>query len=168
MPIGIEQHTRELGQMTVPELRDRYAEVFGEATLSRHKQHLIRRITWRIQANREGGLSERARRRAKELACDADLRLNAPRAKGPTEGEHQATTVSPFHAGPDSRLPMPGALLRREFKGQMISVRVLNKGFEFEGDVYRSLSAIAKHVTGSHWNGFHFFGLKTSKQGGKP
>lgn len=59
----------------------------------------------------------------------------------------------------DMRLPPPGQCLRRDYKGREILVRVLNRGFEFEGKPYRSLSAIAKAVTGSHWNGHLFFGL---------
>ncbi len=54
---------------------------------------------------------------------------------------------------------MPGAVLTREYKGERISVTVLDKGFEYDGDVYRSLTAVARAVTGSHWNGYHFFGL---------
>jgi hypothetical protein len=52
---------------------------------------------------------------------------------------------------------MPGTLLTREYKGQTIQVMVLDNGFEYEGQVYRSLSRIAKLVTGSHWNGYGFF-----------
>jgi hypothetical protein len=60
----------------------------------------------------------------------------------------------------DNRLPLPGALLTRDYKGRRIVVRVLPKGFEYGGEVYRSLSAIAQKVTGSHWNGWLFFGIK--------
>lgn len=63
-----------LERMTVGELHNRYAEVFGEQARSRHKQYLVRRIAWRIQANAEGGLSERALRRAEELAGIRDIR----------------------------------------------------------------------------------------------
>jgi hypothetical protein len=54
---------------------------------------------------------------------------------------------------------MPGTVLVREYKGQTIQVTVMDRGFEYLGRVYRSLSAIAKEVTGSHWNGLYFFGL---------
>ncbi len=80
----------ELERMTVTELRRRYAEVFGEETRSYHKAYLVRRIAWRVQANAEGDLAERARRlreRAMEIADDADLRMRAPgpaRPPGPT------------------------------------------------------------------------------------
>lgn len=63
-----------LRDMTVPELREQYREVFGEETRSRHKEFLWKRIAWRIQANEEGDLSERALRRAAEFADDGDLR----------------------------------------------------------------------------------------------
>ncbi|QOJ01910.1 MAG: DUF2924 domain-containing protein [Phycisphaeraceae bacterium] len=61
-------------------------------------------------------------------------------------------------AGTD-RLPAPGTVLRRSFKGAEHEVTVLPNGFEYEGKAYRSLSAVATAITGSHWNGFLFFGL---------
>ena len=57
-----------LQTMSVGELRERYAELHGENCRSRHRTYLIRRIVWKMQARAEGGLSERARRRAAELA----------------------------------------------------------------------------------------------------
>jgi hypothetical protein len=71
----------ELSRMTVSQLRQKYLEAFGEESRSNHKQFLFRRIAWRIQALAEGGLSERARRRALEIANDADLRIRAPKTK---------------------------------------------------------------------------------------
>src|SRR5271165_758639 len=68
-----------LRHMTVGHLKKKYGEVFGEASRSNHKQFLFRRIAWRMQANAWGGLSERARRRALEIADDADLRICMPR-----------------------------------------------------------------------------------------
>lgn len=90
----------ELSTMPVGQLRQKYLEVFGEESRSNHKQFLFRRIAWRIQAIAEGGLSERARRRALEIANDADLRVragpsmrNAPTASGrrtPSPGRRSA------------------------------------------------------------------------------
>ena len=80
MSLNIAKEVALLEQMTVGQLQDRYVEVFGEPVRSRHRQYLIRRIAWRLQANAEGGLSERALRRAEELAHDADVRLTPPRA----------------------------------------------------------------------------------------
>lgn len=158
----IDREIEMLRAMNLPRLRERFSEVYGEPCRSNHKEHLVRRIAWRMQALKEGDLTERARRRARELANDADLRLNPP--KGPP--------LSPAGGGPvqtgtlvvDQRLPMPGALLRREYKGKTILARVLEKGFEYDGEVYRSLSAVAKAATGSHWNGYLFFGLSTEEK----
>ncbi len=60
---------------------------------------------------------------------------------------------------PHGAMPPPGSVLTRKYRGKGIVVTVLPKGFEWEGTVYRSLSAVAKAVTGSHWNGRLFFGL---------
>ncbi len=156
-----------LTRMTVHELQDRYIEVFGERTRSNHKQYLIKRIAWRLQAQHEGDLSLRARRRARELANDADLRVRAPtesQATVPVEGD--LVVRAKFDVPIDERLPMPGTVLSREYKGRVVLVRVLRRGFEYEGEVYRSLSAVTKAVTGSHWNGYHFFGLKPPPKNG--
>jgi hypothetical protein len=64
-----------LGRLTLKQLRTKYAEVFGEETPAHNKAWLVKRIACRLQALAEGDLSERARRRAAELACDADLQL---------------------------------------------------------------------------------------------
>ncbi len=155
---------QSLSRMTVGELREKYLEVFGEETRSRHKEFLRKRIAWRLQALAEGDLSERARRRAEELANDADLRMRAPRdPTRPGSSEIKArTTTSSISPSNDPRLPLPGTLLVREFKGRDILVKVLDDGFEFDGRCYKSLSAIAQEVTGTKWNGFLFFGLSKS------
>jgi hypothetical protein len=59
-------------------------------------------------------------------------------------------------------LPVVGTVLTREYQGRALHVTVMADGFEYEGQLYKSLSAIAKAVTGSHWNGYLFFGLKVS------
>src|SRR5690606_22469238 len=131
-----------------------------------NRDFLCKRIAWRLQSLAEGSLSERARERAAELARDADIRTTVPR---PSKASMGATTaVTPAAARAGDHLPMPGAVLTREYRGQTIEVTVLPKGFEWEGQVYRSLSAVAKAVTGSHWNGNLFFGLnKGTRPGGK-
>jgi hypothetical protein len=140
-----------LADMTVSELRQRYAEVFGETITSRHKRFLCKRIIWRMQAQAEGGLSERARARAKELANDAELRVFPPKQI------NASANVPARRKNP--RLPMPGTVITRRYRGETIEVRVLRNGFEYGGEVYRTLSAVAKAVTGTHWNGYHFFNL---------
>jgi hypothetical protein len=64
-------------------------------------------------------------------------------------------------ARPDGRLPPPGTVLSRPYKGGTVQVQVLAHGFEYRGEVFRSLSAVARAVTGSHCNGFLFFRLNT-------
>jgi hypothetical protein len=160
MPDDTNSTVLALGRLTVPELKQRYAEVFGEPTRTNHKQYLVKRIVWRMQALREGGLSERARRRAVELADDAEIRLSAPKA--PLKGPGTVITAA-FDAGRPAAFPKPGSVIRREYKGKVIVVRVLPRGFEYEGEVYRSLTAIAQKVTGAHWNGVSFFGLPSAR-----
>jgi len=58
---------------------------------------------------------------------------------------------------------MPGALLTREYRGRTIRVRVLPNAFDYEGTVYRSLSAVAQAVAGPHWKGYLFFGIQAPK-----
>ena len=167
MEAGTVQQIQGLSRMTVGELREKYLEVFGEETRSYHKAFLRKRIAWRLQALAEGGgLSERARRRAGELANDADLRLRAPRDQSmPDSAAEQArTTAGRLSPSRDRRLPLPGTLLVRTFQGRDLVVQVLDDGFAFEGRRYRSLSAIARQVTGSQWNGFAFFGLTRGKK----
>jgi len=159
MALNIAKEVRSLKSMTVGELREKYAEVFDEETRSHNKPYLWRRIAWRMQANEEGGLSDRARRRAEELANIADLRLVAPKKAFKTMAPAERTTIRSFSPSHDRRLPMPGAVLTREYRGAKIHVTILDTGFEYEGEVYRSLTAVAKAVTGSHWNGYHFFRL---------
>jgi Protein of unknown function (DUF2924) len=150
-------------------LRDKYVEVFGETTNAGNKDFLFKRIAWRIQSLAEGGLSERARRRAEELARDADIRLTTPRSRKSRANGAAATTVTlaaPRRSAHD-RVPISGTVLTRTYRGQRVEVKVLPNGFDYDGQVYRSLSAVAKAVTGSHWNGLLFFGLTTTK-GARP
>ncbi len=158
MRMNMAKELAALDRLTVTQLRQKHIEVFGETARSGNKDWLRKRIGWRLQANAWGDLSERARQRAEELANDSDLRTNAPRAK-PDDGQVAITTTATVAFGHDARLPMPGAILRRPYKGREVIVRVLPRGFEYEGEVYRTLSAVASAVTGTHWNGYHFFNL---------
>ena len=152
--LAISSEIDDLRHKTVAQLQIRYLEVCGQPSRSNHKQFLIRRIAWRLQALAEGDLSERARERARCLAIDADLRLTAPQLSGWPPGK---VVADGRHR--DSRLPRPGTALTRTFRGRNVSVQVLEKGFDYEGAVYRSLSAVARQISGTQWNGFSFFGL---------
>ncbi len=166
-PLEITPLQAELGKMSTAKLRTRYQEVHGQPSRSSNRLYLIRKILWRLQAIREGGLSERARKRASELANDANLRVGppVPRRSRSLPAGTQVIVGQVGRPDPNHRLPLPGALITREYKGRMLHVRVLERGFDFEGEIYPSLSAIAKRVTGSHWNGLYFFGLTRRRAG---
>jgi hypothetical protein len=149
-----------LRRASLADLREKYREVFQEQTRSRHREHLFRRIAWRLQALAEGDLSQRARDRAQEIARDADLRTIAPADFFIVGGERIRTTRGDRNRRKqDSRLPLPGALLTRKWKGRTLLVEVLKNGFRYENRHYSSLSAIAVAITGTRWNGLTFFGL---------
>jgi hypothetical protein len=153
MTVNVAREAVALQRLTVPQLRQRYAEVYNETTNAGNRAWLVKRILWRMQALAEGDLSERARQRAAELANDADLRLNPPK----TLAMPMPVPPSPPRPQADDRLPPPGTILARPYKGRTLQVQVLTEGFAFEGQVYPSLSAVAKAATGSHCNGYLFF-----------
>jgi hypothetical protein len=163
MDLNIARELADLKKRTVKQLRDRFAEVFGEATRANNRDWLIKRIVWRLQAKAEGDLSERARRRAEELADEAYLRTCMPKDSPLTESVSPTRTARLPDA--DNRLPLPGTVIRRDYKGVSVQVKVTDDGFEYEGEVYKTLSAVAKAITGSHCNGFLFF--KLGKYGGE-
>jgi hypothetical protein len=156
MTVDFDEELVALQRMTLAQLRRRYAEAFGEATpVTNNKAWLVKRIAWRLQALAEGDLSERARRRAAALAQDADLRVTPPRPV-------QRFTVP---AKRRDGLPPAGTVITRPYKGRVLEVKVLRHGFEYQGRVFASLSALAKDITGSHCSGLRFFGL--AQQGGQ-
>ena len=155
MSLDIQQEVAAMQRLTAGQLQEKYAEVQGEPARSRNRVWLIRRIAWKLQANAEGGLSERARKRALELADESDVRLTPPKTVSIPIRVNR--TSEPQQS--DSRLPDPGTTLVRKYKGNNVSVHVKADGFEYEGEIYKSLSAVAKAITGSHTNGFRFFKL---------
>ncbi len=142
-----------LRPLKITALRLRYRELFGEDSEASSHSHLLRRIGWKLQAIAEGDLTDRARSRAAELIADADLRLNS-RRKVWRIADVQAAT-----AHHDLRVPTLGTVVQREFQGRLISAKVLQAGFEYDGRKFDSLSAIAYEVSGTRWNGFEFFRL---------
>ena len=145
--LNVAKEVAVLQRMTVRELRIRYAEVFGEETKAGNKPWLIKRIAWRLQSLKEGDLSERARHRAAELANDADVRLSPPKPKLTSPTPASKTKTAALALKGDDRLPPAGTVITREYKGQSLQVKVLPKGFEFEGEVYKTISAVAKAIT---------------------
>src|SRR3954471_23693450 len=135
MSPNVARELATLQRLSVPQLRARYAEVFGETTNANNRVWLVKKIAWRLQAQAEGGLSERARQRAAELANDADLRANPPKTmplRVPLE------TPAPRPQA-DDRLPLHGTVLTRRYKGAVLQVKILAEGFEYQGHIYPSL-----------------------------
>lgn len=151
---GIAARIDALRQMTVSELQAEWRSTMNEEPRSRNKTWMFRRLCWAIQAEMYGGLSERAKRRIEELIPIAERWM--PLGRRALERKLSPTPIPKR----DPRLPRPGTVLTRPYKGRTLAVTVLEDGFEFDGRKYPSLTAIAKAVTGSHWNGMHFFGLK--------
>lgn len=148
----------ELDDMTIDQVCAKYEEVFDEECRSRNRMYLVRRIAWRLQVNDEGGLSVEARQRAKHLAMNADVRVTTPNPDA-IKKYRRVPPKDDGYADWDPRLPPPSNYIERVHKGRTIRVLVLTDGFEFEGKRYRSLTAIAKEVTGCSYNGFVFFRL---------
>jgi hypothetical protein len=92
------------------------------------------------------------------LANGAGLRLSPPKFQVDAAPPERTKTAE-LHLRADDRLPPPGTILTRLYKGQTLQVKVLHQGFEFEGEIHKSLSALAKHISGQHCNGYAFFRL---------
>ena len=122
MDTAVLMEIEDLRRASLARLQERFREVFQEETRSRHREHLFRRIAWRLQALAEGDLTERARVRANEIARDADLRVVAPRDFFTVGDEQIQTMRRDGNRDQDSRLPLPGILLSRKWKGRTILV----------------------------------------------
>ena len=131
MQINVGAELAALRRLTVKQLQSRYAELFDEATRCHNRDWLVKRIVWRVQALAEGDLSDRARQRAEELARDADLRTTIPTVRD--EPASKPVTERSVRFESDNRLPPPGPILTRAYRGDTAHVRVLPKGFEFDG-----------------------------------
>jgi len=155
----VAQAIEKLRSLSIADLQKRYRETFGKDAGCSDKQFLLRRIVWQLQSGVKGGLSERAHRRAAEIADDADIRDRA------SEDSLGHSPVHRLQTQRDSRLPPPGTLLARRVQGSDVVVKVLDEGFEYQQRRYSSLSAIARQITGTRWNGFAFFGLTGRRDG---
>lgn len=154
----MEKELKKLQRMTVGELQQKYLETFGEKTRSNSKDFLWKRVAWRLQANAWGGIPEREEARALDLANDADLRVRAP--QGMFDPPALPAAPSPARKPTNGRPLLPDTVLSRMYRGETVQVTVRENGFEYDGKIFKSLTAVAKAITGSHWNGHHFFGLK--------
>jgi hypothetical protein len=135
-----------LEALRIEQLRSRWVEVYGKPPPpSSHRQFLVRGLAHRLQENALGGLAPAQRRRLADLAA----RL---------ERDPKTALSVPLRI-------KPGTRLIRAWSGERHQVTVLEHGFEYRGERYRSLSAIARSITGASWSGPAFFGLKTRRCG---
>jgi DUF2924 family protein len=145
----ISEELADLRALTAPELVERYVEVFGRLPRVKQPSWLLRRLAWRVQEQRLGGLSDTAKARLEVLIAEIDLPLDGARKQ-----------IKPARRGGTTL----GTTVSRTWKGLEIRATAVEGGWEHEGVRYRSLTAIAKQVTGTHWNGKLFFGLTRRAQ----
>jgi Protein of unknown function (DUF2924) len=150
---GVAVDLAALQQMTSADLAEKYVALFGSPPRSRNKDFLRKRLAWRIQELAEGGLSERALARIDELG-PAALAAGRPPAR---TGAAASPPTPRDMAARDPRLPAVGTVLTRTHGTTDHTVIVLDDGFEYHGERYRSLSKIARVITGTPWNGYLFF-----------
>ncbi|MCM8789978.1 MAG: DUF2924 domain-containing protein [Candidatus Omnitrophica bacterium] len=141
---------------SIDELAKKYEELFpGRKAARENKIFLWKQIAYKLQENEYGRLSVEAKDKLKDLVQQYDPINNKayrPKEK-PNENLQKHSSLK------DNRLPIPGSTITKTYKGNDIQIKVLEKGFEYKGRIYKSLSAIAKEITGNHWNGYIFFGL---------
>ena len=138
-----------LRSMSLDDLADRYQAEFGRTPKIRHSEYLWKKLAWQLQERRFGGLSQVAQAKLELLIAEIELPAaeDTRKVTGKLRGPHKPG------------MPGPGTILTKTYKSQRIHVEVLDMGFAWNGETYRSLTAVAKAVTGTHWNGRLFFGL---------
>ena len=154
-PRPIADEIAELRRLPVADLVVRYEEAFGKPPRVKHREHLWRKVAWKIQEQRFGGLSGAARKKLDELIAGLDVPELTPRTT------RAKVTVG---ASNSSGEPPVGTVLVRQWNGQEVIVTRTDAGWECDGVVHGSLTAVAKAVTGTHWNGRLFFGLTKRKE----
>jgi hypothetical protein len=138
----LSQQLAELGQSGIAELKERWRSIYGTQPHRRISRELLTRaLAYRIQEESFGGLKPATRKLLERIAGDASSRI-------------------PIRA-PAPRRASAGTVLIREWRGSSHQVMVLDDGAVYRGRRYRSLSEVARFITGAHWSGPLFFGLKS-------
>lgn len=143
--LAIVAQVAALNSMPFKDLSRKYEELVGRKPTSNSRKQVVARLAYRIQEIAYGGLSKATQKQMEQVYAKVEEK------PAPIRKEQQKT-------------PGDGTKLVREYLGENHEVTVLDKGFEYKGAVYRSLSSIAKKITGSHTSGPAFFGL--AKKGG--
>jgi hypothetical protein len=153
----IEERLAALQGMTTAQLKAEWRAVFGEDPRSGNRAWMQKRLAWALQAEEYGGLSEEAQRRIEELLPEALKWL--PWGIGAFPARDAA-------GSPVRRRDLaPGTTLTRRYKNTTVVVQIRGDGqFEYDGRLFRSLTAVVKQVTGGHWSGNHFFRLPRTRK----
>jgi hypothetical protein len=125
------------------ELKQLWRELYDREPPSFNRDFLVKRLAYRIQELAYGGLSARAEAKLDRLIAEEDLRV---KGKLPVRKDDR---------------PIAGTRLIREWQGVEHTATVLVDGYEYQGQPYKSLSAIARAITGTRWNGRLFFGVRS-------
>lgn len=144
-----------LDRMTVANLKAEYESLTGEPTRTNNRDWLVKKVGYLLQAKAQGGLSARAQMRLSELG---DKLPEAWRMR--VAGQAAAPVQVAPSVDRDPRLPPVGETVSREHGGKTHVVTCLDDSFVYQGKPYKSLSLIAREITGTSWNGFRFFNLK--------
>lgn len=151
-----------LQELGLAELRAQYQQVYGEEARSKNLPYLRKKLAFRLQEQTGGSLSAAAQSRLEDISStEAISQTPATVRREPRPAVPLAPLSVSNEPNRDPRLPIAGTSITREFKGFAHEVQVLEHEFIYRGRTYRSLSAIAKEITGTPWNGFLFFGLIT-------
>lgn len=139
----------ELGDMPYPALKERWRSLYGTQPPAYKREHMIRRLAYRIQELAYGGLADQTKAQLERIAEEDEARRQGAKAQ---------------RRKPKGTHPLAGTRLIREWNGQRHEVTAVEGGYEYNGRRYKSLSAIAKAITGAHWSGPQFFGLRTARK----
>lgn len=154
------QRIAKLQKMQLEELRKEYEREFGKTTKSRSRKHLYTLIARKLQEGTEqSGLHTTPKSALTAKFQPKRKRPKKSDQKGKSKQQPPLKRRSRPLGATDPRLPKVGSIITKIYKGKKINVKVLDNGFEFASSRYRSLSAVARDITGSVWNGFLFFGL---------
>ena len=143
----------DLAQLPYQELKERWRMLFGKEPPAYNRVFLMNRLAHRLQELTHGGIPETTLERMRQILL----------ANGFDETGCKVEKGTAKRRGDD--LPVLGTRLSREWNGTRHEVTIVSGGFEYKGKRYRSLTAVTRAITGTHWNGRAFFGLKAGKCG---
>lgn len=154
---------QSLKELSVRGLQEEYCAVFGFSSDKKpaaNKANLIKQIAYKLQEQAYGGLSEQAMLEIKQLADKYNpLAEMLNKSKKKTLAKTAVDKAEYIRPGRNPKIPLPGTVISKDYKGETLEIKVLPDGFEYKNCVYKSLSKIAKEITGGHISGYAFFKL---------